>query len=103
MGWVEDFGRPTIRLIGVVEVLGVISLIVPVADLRPPLADPARARGSGHGRDRRLPRARPPEEHPPIIGTILLPGPGRSSTPMLRRRILDGRGLSCWAGAVRWC
>lgn len=42
MGWVEDFGDSTIKLIGAAEILGAVGLIVPAAiDIAPALVPTA--------------------------------------------------------------
>lgn len=43
--WVEDFSTPTVRFIGVVELLGAIGLIVPAATGIAPILTPVAATG----------------------------------------------------------
>ena len=43
--WVEDFSAPTVRFIGIVELLGAIGLVLPAATGVAPILTPAAATG----------------------------------------------------------
>ena len=45
MGWVEDFSQPTVRVIGVLEILGAIGLILPAVTGILPWLTPLAAAG----------------------------------------------------------